>query len=79
MAKVGVLLCGCGHRDGSEIHEAVIAMLALQEVGATIQCLSLDKPQAKLFNHKSGKPVDGSRNMLEESARIARGRYQGSS
>lgn len=73
MAKVGVILSGCGVYDGSEIHETVISLLALDRAGADVVCMAPDMEQA-VVNHLTGEPVDGvSRNVLEESARIARG------
>lgn len=33
MKKIGVVLSGCGVYDGSEIHEAVITLLALAREG----------------------------------------------
>ena len=32
--KIAVILNGCGHLDGSEIHEAVLTLLAIEEEGA---------------------------------------------
>ena len=73
MAKVGVILSGCGVYDGSEIHEAVITLLAFDRAGAEVVIMAPDMKQA-VVNHLTGKPVEGaSRNVLEESARIARG------
>ncbi|NOY14003.1 MAG: isoprenoid biosynthesis glyoxalase ElbB [Deltaproteobacteria bacterium] len=73
MAKVGVILSGCGVYDGSEIHEAVIILLALDRAGATAVCMAPDMEQG-VVNHLTGEPVEGAaRNVLEESARIARG------
>ncbi len=73
MAKVGVVLAGCGVYDGSEIHEAVITLLALDRAGATAVCMAPDMEQG-VVNHLTGEPVDGAtRNVLEEAARIARG------
>ena len=73
MAKVGVVLSGCGVYDGSEIHETVISLLALDRAGAEVICMAPDMEQA-VVNHLTGEQVDGvSRNVLEESARIARG------
>lgn len=73
MAKVGVILSGCGVYDGSEIHETVISLLVLDRAGADVVCMAPDMEQA-VVNHLTGEPVDGvSRNVLEESARIARG------
>jgi enhancing lycopene biosynthesis protein 2 len=77
MTRVGVLLCGSGHRDGSEIHEAVLTMLALEEEGATLHCLALAKPQAAVYDHLTGKLAPGeSRVMITEAARIARGKIR---
>ena len=73
MAKVGVILSGCGVYDGSEIHEAVITLLALNRAGAEVVSMAPDMEQA-VINHLTGEPVEGiSRNVLEESARIVRG------
>ncbi len=74
MAKVGVILSGCGVYDGSEIHETVITLLALDRAGAEAVCMAPDMEQA-VVNHLTGETVDGAvRNVLEESARIARGK-----
>jgi enhancing lycopene biosynthesis protein 2 len=73
MAKVGVILSGCGVYDGSEINEAVITLLAFDRAGAEVVIMAPDMKQT-VVNHLTGKPVEGvSRNVLEESARIARG------
>lgn len=74
--KVGVILSGCGVMDGSEIHEAVLAMLALDRAGAEIVCLAPQKDQAGVVNHLSNTPQGEKRNVLVESARIARGRVK---
>lgn len=76
MTRIAFVLNGCGHRDGSEIHEAVVAMLALEEAGAVVLPVAPNKPQVKLLSHVDGKPLVGSRNMFEESARIARGKIR---
>ena len=73
MAKVGVVLSGCGVYDGSEIHEAVITLLALDRAGVTAVCMAPNMEQA-IVNHLTGEQVAGTtRNVLEEAARIARG------
>ncbi len=73
MAKVGVLLSGCGVYDGSEIHEAVITLLSLDRAGAEIVMLAPNVEQG-VVNHLTGETVAGeTRNVLQESARIARG------
>lgn len=73
MARVGVLLSGCGVQDGSEIHEAVLTLLALDEAGAEIVCLAPNKNQTRVVNHLTGETTTETRNVLVESARIARG------
>ncbi len=73
MKKIGVLLSGCGVNDGSEIHEAVLAMLALDQAGVERLCLAPNIPQRDVVNHLSGQPMAEERNVLVEAARIARG------
>ena len=72
MAKVGVVLSGCGVFDGSEIHEAVITLLCLDQRGATYQCIAPRKP-FDVVDHLTQKPAGEKRDVLVESARIARG------
>jgi enhancing lycopene biosynthesis protein 2 len=75
--RVGVVLSGCGFRDGSEVHESVLALLALDEAGAEARCFAPDVPQARVVDHRTGKEVPGERrNVLDESARIARGKVR---
>ncbi len=74
--KVGVLLSGCGVFDGSEIHEAVLTMLALDRAGAQICCMAPDMEQMHVINHLTGQETVEKRNVLVESARIARGEIQ---
>ena len=77
MAKVGVVLSGCGVYDGSEIHEAVITLLALDRAGAEAICMAPDIPQLHVVNHLTGEVAAGeSRNVLVEAARIARGKIR---
>ncbi len=75
MAKrIGVILSGCGVYDGSEINETVITLLAIDRAGAEAVCMAPDIPQMHVINHLTGEPAEGeSRNVLVESARIARG------
>lgn len=76
MARVGVVLSGCGFQDGAEIHESVLTLLALDRAGAEIACFAPDVLQAKVVDHRTGKTTGESRNVLAESARIARGEIQ---
>lgn len=72
--KVAVILAGCGVYDGAEIHESVITLLHLDRHGVTYQCMAPDMPQAHVVNHLTGEACeDESRNVLVESARLARG------
>lgn len=71
--KIGVLLSGCGVYDGAEIHESVLTLLAIEEAGAKAVCLSVNKNQHHVVNHLTGEEMLENRNMIIESARIARG------
>ena len=73
MAKIGVLLSGCGYLDGAEIHEAVLTLLAVHEAGAEAVCMAPDIEQSKVVNHITGEDMPEKRNVLVEAARIARG------
>ncbi|ALG67051.1 isoprenoid biosynthesis glyoxalase ElbB [Beggiatoa leptomitoformis] len=74
--KIGVLLSGCGVYDGSEIHEAVLTLLALDRLGVTVQCIAPDSEQYHVINHLNGAEMVEKRNVLVEAARIARGHIQ---
>ena len=73
MSKYAVFLSGSGVYDGAEIHESVITLLTISRNGDQYQCFAPDRDQMHVVDHKSGKPVSESRNILAESARIARG------
>lgn len=74
---IGVLLSGCGFLDGSEIHEAVFTLLCLDELGCDVVCIAPAGPQREVVDHAAQAPAHGeSRDMLRESARIARGRIR---
>ena len=72
--KVGVVLSGCGVYDGAEIHESVVTMLALDRHGAEMVLCAPNVDQMHVVNHLTGEVAEGeTRNVLVESARIARG------
>lgn len=73
MKKVAVILSGCGVYDGAEIHESVITLLRLSQRGAQVQCFAPNIAQHHVLNHLTGEEMAESRNVLVESARIARG------
>ena len=71
--KIGVLLSGSGVYDGVEIQEAVLTLLAIEEAGYEAVCISINDNQHHVINHLNGEEMPESRNMMVESARIARG------
>ena len=71
--SIAVILSGCGNQDGSEIHEATLTLWAIHKNGAEYQCYAPNICQHHVLNHRSGKEMDERRNVLVESARIARG------
>jgi enhancing lycopene biosynthesis protein 2 len=73
MKRFAVILAGCGVFDGAEIHEAVLTLLAIDRAGASWQCFAPDIPQHHVVNHLTGSEMPEKRNVLVESARIARG------
>jgi enhancing lycopene biosynthesis protein 2 len=72
-AKFAVILSGCGNKDGAEIHESVMTLWAIHKHGAEYQCFAPDIPQHHVLNFITGQEMAESRNVLVESARIARG------
>ena len=74
MSKIGVLLSGCGVNDGAEIHESTLTLLALARAGAEVVAMAPDREQLHVIDHLTGSEEAGeNRNILVESARIARG------
>jgi len=73
--KVGVVLSGCGVYDGSEIHEAVFTLLAVDRAGAEAVCMAPDMELDEV-NHLTVQPTGTKRSVLVESARIARGKIR---
>lgn len=76
MKCFAIVLSGCGVYDGSEIGEAMMTMLALDEAGCKYDIFAPDKPQFHVVDHLKGQPAAESRNVLTESARIARGKVR---
>ena len=76
MKKIAVILSGCGFYDGSEIQETVITLLNIARSGASYQCFAPDIEQHDTINHLTGDKVNEKRNVLIESARIARGQIK---
>ncbi|MPM42047.1 Glyoxalase ElbB [bioreactor metagenome] len=76
MKNIAVILSGCGVYDGTEIHEATMSMLAIDQIGAQYELFAPDIDQAHVINHLTGQQTDEKRNVLVESARIARGKIR---
>jgi enhancing lycopene biosynthesis protein 2 len=74
MKKFAVILSGCGVFDGAEIHEATLTLLAIAQQGASYEIFAPDVDQHHVVNHLTGKEMPEKRNVLVESARIARGK-----
>ena len=73
--KFAIILAGCGQHDGSEIHEVVMTLLAVEAEGIQWHAYAPNRTQAQVINHLTNTPVENaSRNILEESARVVRGR-----
>ncbi|MEA5616062.1 isoprenoid biosynthesis glyoxalase ElbB [Nodularia spumigena] len=73
MAKVGVILSGCGYLDGAEIHEATSVLIALSQRGVAWRCLAPRKALA-VVDHATSEATGETRDVFTESARIARGK-----
>lgn len=73
MQKIAVILSGSGVYDGAEIHEATLTLYAIAKNGAAYEIFAPDIPQHHVVNHITGEEMDERRNVLVESARIARG------
>jgi len=74
MKKFAVVLAGCGVYDGAEIHEATMTLYAIKKLGAEYEIFAPDMEQHHVINHINGQEMPEKRNVLIESARIARGK-----
>lgn len=73
--RVAVVLSGCGVYDGSELHEASACLVHLSRLEVAVDMYAPDVPQMHVIDHCKGEPIKGeTRNVLVESARIARGK-----
>jgi enhancing lycopene biosynthesis protein 2 len=74
--KFAVVLSGSGVFDGSEIHESVFTLWAIDKAGAEYEIFAPDMAQRQVINHITGEEMHEPRNVLIESARIARGKIK---
>jgi enhancing lycopene biosynthesis protein 2 len=76
MNKFAVILSGNGVYDGTEIHEAVLSLLSIHQQGGTYEIFAPNIYQHHVVDHITGKEMPEKRNVLVESARIARGKIK---
>ncbi len=74
--NIAVILSGCGASDGSEIHEAISTLIAIDKLGAKYTCYAPNRNQFHVINHLNGEVMQEKRNILVEAARIARGKVK---
>jgi len=72
-AKIGVMLFGCGFLDGSEIHEATLTLLFLDQNGMEAVCIAPNVNQSDVIDHLTQKATGQIRNVMTEASRISRG------
>ena len=73
---MAVVLSGCGVYDGTEVHEASAILVHLSRNKAEVSMFAPDMEQMHAIDHTKGEPMSVNRNVLVESARIARGKVQ---
>jgi enhancing lycopene biosynthesis protein 2 len=74
MPNIAVILSGCGYLDGAEIRESVLSLLYLDEAGADVSIFAPEDQQYHVINHQHGEAAHAQRSIIEEAARIARGK-----
>ena len=70
--NIAVILSGCGNRDGSELQETLSLLLAIDRRGWHYQCFAPEGLYT-VVSHLDGSESGEERDLLVESARIARG------
>ena len=74
--RFAVILAGCGNKDGAEIHESVFTLLSIDRAGHQYQCFAPDVSQGRVINFLTNEEMPEKRNVLLESARIARSKIK---
>jgi enhancing lycopene biosynthesis protein 2 len=74
--KVAIILSGSGGMDGSESHEAICSLLAIEKEGFIWGAYALDEDQSKVISHKDKKELPEKRNMMAESGRLVHGKIR---
>lgn len=70
--NIAIILSGCGNRDGSELQETLSLFLAIDRRGWRYQCFA-PEGQYPVVSHLDGAEDGEHRDLLTESARVARG------
>ena len=70
--NIAIILSGCGNRDGSELQETLSLFLAIDRRGWHYQCFA-PEGRYSVVSHLDGSEPAEQRDLLTESARIARG------
>ncbi|MBF0455978.1 MAG: isoprenoid biosynthesis glyoxalase ElbB [Magnetococcales bacterium] len=76
MVRIGVVLSGCGFLDGAEIYESTLTLFFLDQAGADVTIMAPNITQHHVMNHLTQEVTEESRNVLVESARLARGKIK---
>jgi enhancing lycopene biosynthesis protein 2 len=75
--KFAIILAGCGQHDGSETHEVITALLAMEQQGIDWFAFAPDRDQSRVVNHITNEEnPNETRHIIEESARLVRGRIK---
>jgi enhancing lycopene biosynthesis protein 2 len=70
--EIGVILSGAGPKDGSDLHESTLVLLALAQLGVSCAVYAPDVRLAEV-DHTTGLPTGAERSVWKESARLVRG------
>jgi enhancing lycopene biosynthesis protein 2 len=77
MNKFAIILSGCGQHDGSETHETVLTLLSMDQQGVEWDAFAPDIISSRIINHINEEVIaDEKRSVLQESARLTRGKIK---
>ena len=76
MKKIAVILSGSGYLDGAEVTEAVSLLIELGKAGVEYDIFAPNKTYNAVAHHSQTLTDLGTRNAIEESARITRGKVR---
>jgi len=77
MKNFAIVLSGCGQHDGSETHETILTLLAMDKANVNWQAFAPDILNENVINHLTDKSSPHQkREVLVESARLVRGKIK---